>query len=115
MSEQPTEVRISFIQKTVCQRAQDKYVDEIKAACEALARTIRLHHYAQGVSYTERAAWDKDFKALIAKAVAYCLPNVRKEGAEAFLRQFALLVTSIPELQAVAYEQGQSDDTRGSF
>lgn len=109
MSEQSTEARISFIQKVVCQRAQDKYVDEINKACEALIRAIRLHHYAQGVSYTERAAWDKDFKALIAKATAYCFPAVRKEGAEVFLKQYSALVTSIPELQEIAYQQGQSD------
>lgn len=109
MGEQSTEVRISFIQKAVCQRAQDKYVDEINKACDELVRVICLHRYAQGVSYTEREAWDKDFKALIAKATAYCLPAVRKEGAEAFLKQFSALVTSIPELQEIAYQQGQSD------
>lgn len=109
--EQPTTAQqISFIQRRIVEQAIAKYTLEVGAAVEQLKRAILINQHAQSnMSYTEREAWNKDLKALVDKAVEKCLPSVRMKGAEAFLKQFDALITSIPELQEMAYQQGRDD------
>lgn len=105
--------KIAYIQRVICDKAQEKYEKEVATAVENLRRVIQLNQLAKKLNYEERAAWAKRLNDLVKEATEATKQEVRVQGAKAFLQQFETLITSIPEMQDMArmegYYEGQAD------